>query len=263
MCAVGDLHRVHDSTQAQRADRSTRVLQRSSTPCQRQLLCAAQRSRYRRPAQRPRHLSNTFQGPEAYTWDLSLREKCRLGVEAPVRKNFSGTDKSPRNANIAHIQLGAVVCPWCCLFTASIFVMARITLTHRTGRCSNSCAFSQRIHKQSNEITAFHGYTSQCRHTRRIAHDVSCARRNPKCANFQVARTLQGLWCAHLTQLFYTDCRGHDLHSLRKTARSPSTVTACQLAQQSTEDGLWRGADGWQPKKLHNSIWQGKPACWG
>ena len=28
------------------------------------------------------------------------------------------------------------------------------------------------------------------------------------------------------------------------------------------EDGL-SGADGWQPKSLLNSIWQGKPACWG
>ena len=26
-----------------------------------------------------------------------------------------------------------------------------------------------------------------------------------------------------------TDCRGHDLHNLKKTARSPSTVTACLL----------------------------------
>ena len=43
-----------------------------------------------------------------------------------------------------------------------------------------SIAFSQRTHRQSNEVTAFHGYTSQCRHTRRIAHDVSCARRNPQ-----------------------------------------------------------------------------------
>ena len=36
----------------------------------------------------------------------------------------------------------------------------------------------------------------------------------------------------------YADCRGrrgHDLHTLRKTARSPSTVAACPLAQQSTE----------------------------
>ena len=41
MCAVGDLHRVHDFTQAQRADRSTRVFQRSSTPCQHS--CSAQR----------------------------------------------------------------------------------------------------------------------------------------------------------------------------------------------------------------------------
>ena len=73
------------------------------------------------------------------------------------------------------------------------------------------------------------------------------------------------------TQLFYADCRGHDLHDLRETARSPTTVTACQLAQQSVEtqncsrdneDGLWR-AGGWQPKSLRNSIWQGKPACWG
>ena len=73
------------------------------------------------------------------------------------------------------------------------------------------------------------------------------------------------------TQMFYADWRGHDLDNLRKTARSPTTVTACQLTQQSVEtqscskdneDGLWR-ADGWQPKSLRNSIWQEKPACWG
>ena len=31
VCANGDLYRVHDSTQAQRTDRSTRVFQKSST----------------------------------------------------------------------------------------------------------------------------------------------------------------------------------------------------------------------------------------
>ena len=36
-----------------------------------------------------------------------------------------------------------------------------------------------------------------------------------------------------LTQMFYADCRGHDLQNLRKTARSPTTVTACQVVQQS------------------------------
>ena len=39
-----------------------------------------------------------------------------------------------------------------------------------------------------------------------------------------------GRTVAHLVQVFYADCRGHDLHNLRKTARSPTTVTACQFA---------------------------------
>ena len=52
------------------------------------------------------------------------------------------------------------------------------------------------------------------------------------------------------TQMLYADCRGHDLHNLRKTARSPTTVTACQVAQhlieaqscsRDNEDGLWKG----------------------
>ena len=57
----------------------------------------------------------------------------------------------------------------------------------------------------------------------------------------------------------------------RSRFQSPTTVTACQLAQQSIEtqrcsgvieDGLWRGR--WvAAQSLRNSIWQGKPACWG
>ena len=39
-----------------------------------------------------------------------------------------------------------------------------------------------------------------------------------------------GCTVAQLAQVFYADCRGHDLHNLRKTARSPTTVTACHFA---------------------------------
>ena len=76
------------------------------------------------------------------------------------------------------------------------------------------------------------------------------------------------LVCAPYTGVF-ADCRGHDLHNLKKTARSPTTVTARQRAQQSIETQScsretktdYGGADGWQPKSPRNSIWQGKPAC--
>ena len=177
MCAVGDLHTCRPQHES-----APEVFHTLPT----QLLCAAQSKDL--DIGDPHNVLDTFPTPfkdQKHTPGTSLcaKTQCRLSVKAPVRKNFSGTDKSPRNANIAHIQLGAVVCSWWCLFTASIYVMARIALTHRAGRCSNSCAFSQRIHRQSNEIAAFHGYTSQCRHTRRIAHDVSSACRNPQYAN--------------------------------------------------------------------------------
>ena len=64
-------------------------------------------------------------------------------------------------------------------------------------------------------------------------------------------------WKFVLRQTQNADCRGHDLHNLGKTARSPSTVTACQLAQQSNEtpscsrdieDGLWGEQMGGSPK---------------
>ena len=69
--------------------------------------------------------------------------------------------------------------------------------------------------------------------------------------------------------MFYADCRGHDLHNLRKTARSPTTVTACHLLNSLRDPMLLKGkrrrtvdgADGWQPNSPRNSIWQGKPAC--
>ena len=179
MCAVGDLHRVHDFTQAQRADRSTRVLQRFSTPCQR------------------------------------------------------------------------------------------------------SCS----AHRQSNEIAAFHAYTSHCRRTRRIAHmclvlvEIHSAQIN------QGGEILQGPWCAHLRQ--ESKKEGDDLHHKPRIAccafretQSFSRVSVtrcsdtqlCQLAQQSTETAkLLKGHRRrtaercrWvAAQKTHNSIWQGKPACWG
>ena len=72
-------------------------------------------------------------------------------------------------------------------------------------------------------------------HTAHRTRRVLCSQKSTVRKSTKVARALQRLWCAHLTQLFYADCRGHDLHNLRKTARSSSTVTAWQLAQQSTE----------------------------
>ena len=175
-----------------------------------------------------------------------------------MRKNFSGTDQSPRNANIAHIQLGAVVCAWWCLFTASIYVMARIALTHRTGRCSNSCAFLQRIHRQRNEIAVFHGYTSQCRHTRRIAHDVSCARRNPQYANYQGSEDLaKTLVCAPHTVVFtrtaeVTICiiseRLPDRPRQLPHVNSLNSPPRPQSCTRDIEDGTVGGQMGGSPK---------------
>ena len=137
VCAFGDLHRVHDSTQAQRADRSTRVLQRSSTPCQHS---SSALRKVKTSISETRTTSSTpFPTPfQRHTPGTSLlRENTHAWVPRhPVRKGSSGTDKSPRSANIAHIQLGAAVCAWWCLFRTSINVMARLALTHRTGRCS-------------------------------------------------------------------------------------------------------------------------------
>ena len=43
----------------------------------------------------------------------------------------------------------------------------------------------------------------------------------------------------HYTQarFFYADCRGHDLHNLRKTVRSPSAVAAAPPLQQKLREG--------------------------
>ncbi len=38
--------------------------------------------------------------------------------------------------------------------------------------------------------------------------------------------------------------------------------TETPSCSRDIEDGL-QGADGWQPKSPRNSIWQGRPACWG
>ena len=57
------------------------------------------------------------------------------------------------------------------------------------------------------------------------------------------------------TQMVHADCRGHDLHDLRETARSPTTVTPCQLPQQSIEtqrrtmEGRWVAAQ--KPPQQH------------
>ena len=42
-----------------------------------------------------------------------------------------------------------------------------------------------------------------------------------------------------------------------------STVYRDPKAAQGTSKTDCGGAAGWQPNSTHNSIWQGKPACWG
>ena len=72
-------------------------------------------------------------------------------------------------------------------------------------------------------------------------------------------------WCqqqrvAHLTQLFYADCRGHDLnrprqHACYNSRRDPMLLWG---QRRRTMRDKWVAA-----QKPSNSIWQGKPACWG
>ena len=77
-----------------------------------------------------------------------------------------------------------------------------------------SCTFSQRNHRQSNEIAAFHGYTSYCRpHTAHRTRRVLCSQKSKVPKLTKVARTLQGLWYAHLRHV----------------------TQLCHLAQQSNE----------------------------
>ena len=178
MCAVGDLHRVHDFTQAQRADRSTRVFQRSSTPCQ------------------------------------------------------------------------------------------------------HNCS----AHRQSNEIAAFHAYTSRCRHTRRIAHTCLVLAEIHSAQINQGSEILHGSWCAHLRHESRKE--GDDLHhklrivlcvrfAKHKHSRvylshaavthngvnSLNSLPRPQSCSRDIEDGL-QGSRWVAAQNPHNSIWQGKPACW-
>ena len=44
---------------------------------------------------------------------------------------------------------------------------------------------------------------------------------------------------------------------------SLNSLPSSQSCSRDIEDGLWGRADGWQPKSLHDSIWQGKPVSWG
>ena len=44
--------------------------------------------------------------------------------------------------------------------------------------------------------------------------------------------------------------------------KSHSSPSRPKAAQGTTKTDYGR-ADVWQPKSLHNSIWQGKPVCWG
>ena len=126
-----------------------------------------------------------YQGPEAYTWGLSLaktqchgwvsRYQCvRVLVEQTRAQEVLTSLRSSSTRGVRVVM--AVHC---------------LNERHGTSRSDSphkqmfktSCAFSQHKYRQSNKIEALHGYTILCRSTRRIAHDVSCARRNPQWRN--------------------------------------------------------------------------------
>ena len=112
---------------------------------------------------------------------------------------------------------------------------------HRTSRSDppnrqmfkTSCAVSQRNHRQSNEIAAFHGYTSHCRRTRRIA---SCARGNPSLQH--AALGVPMFWSHHLRSvsanldyhLDHTESP-HFVHLIRSlwAGRSTTVDRGCNL----------------------------------
>ena len=147
-----------------------------------------------------------------------------------MRKGSSGTDKSPRSANIAHIQLGAVVCAWWCLFTASINVMAQVALTHRTGRCSKLLA-------------PFHNATTDraTRSQRSMDTQVTAAAHG---ASHTTCLVLAEIHSAQINQgsedlartLVCAPAPCHTVVSTRSTVyRDP------QSCSRDIEDGLWGG----------------------
>ena len=142
---------------------------------------------------------------------------------------------------------------------------------------------TQLLCAQSNEIAAFHAYTSHCRRTRRIAHtcfvlaEIRCAQIN------QGNENLQGSWCAHPRH--ESKKEGDDLHPKprivfcisRNTSilvylshaavthngvNSLDSLPRPQSCSRDIEDGL-QGGRWVAAQKPHNSTWQGKPACWG
>ena len=129
--------------------------------------------------------------------------------------------------------------------------MARIALTHRTGRCSNSCAFSQRIHRKSNEIAAFHGYTSQCRHTHGASHTTclvlaACKNSGVRTSHSCFTRTAEVTIC-----IISDDCP-IALDSYRMSTRSTVYRDPTAARGTSKTDCGWvgggGGGGGWQPK---------------
>ena len=126
-----------------------------------------------------------YQGPEAYTWNLSLaKTQCHGWVSryqcVRVLVEQTRAQEVPTSLKYSSTRGVRVVTAVHCL-----------NERHGTSRSDSphkqifktSCAFSQHKHRQSNKIAALHGYTILCRSTRRIAHDVSCARRNPQWRN--------------------------------------------------------------------------------
>ena len=82
---------------------------------------------------------------------------------------------------------------------------------------------------------------------------------------FQGSKDLARVWCAHLAQLFYADCRGHELHNLRKTARSPTTVAACHSHHSPSKPKAAQGEGqmGGSPKASATASGRGNQPAGG
>ena len=92
----------------------------------------------------------------------------------------------------------------------------------------------------------------------KLSRDWYCTAKARKVAGVCVKR----ITVAQFAQTSYSDCRGHGPNRPRQLPHvTRATVYRDSMLLKSQRRRIL-GADGWQPKSLLNSIWQGKPACW-